>query len=292
MVVGEVKNQRIRQQPGKQHARQCRRQGKPGLDGLFGHQGGGGTNYIDREPDRRMGVRIPQAVMVEDLKQFRLLQRGNGLARLVVVHKDDLETRRVERLALTGNAEITPILIHDPEFIVIIAQDPVERVADVGIGRIHGDGSISGVPAGSGHQLADGGITGARSQGVHEILKKAEAIDQTKGPAILADNRCNTAGLTGKGPCLGKLGIRGKGVQTAHDGFEARGGVRKQNGRIQTKGLQDPGGLRIEGASVGGNGIQTVPFAQEPCIAHGGCHGIGIRVDMPDDVNVIMHGWI
>ena len=96
--------------------------------------------------------------MVEDLEQFRLFEGGNGLARLVVIHEDDLEARRVQHIPLSGDAEIQPVLVHHPVVVILIAQELVEHVADVRVRRIFRHGGVRGVPALGRHHLAHGRI--------------------------------------------------------------------------------------------------------------------------------------
>src|SRR5215211_2759514 len=50
-----------------------------------------------------MGMRIAEAVVIQDLQEFRFFEGRDRLPRLVVVHKNDLEARRVEQIALAGN---------------------------------------------------------------------------------------------------------------------------------------------------------------------------------------------
>ena len=59
--------------------------------------------------------------MIQYLDQFCFLERGDRLTRVVVIHQDDLETRRVEKVALMRNAQIMPVFIHDPVIIDFIA---------------------------------------------------------------------------------------------------------------------------------------------------------------------------
>ena len=86
-----------------------------------------------------MGVWVAEPMMIQNLQQFCFFERSDCLPRLVVIHKDDLEPRRVENIALACNAEIKSIFIHDPIIIIFIAQDAVEKITDMSIGRKFGN---------------------------------------------------------------------------------------------------------------------------------------------------------
>ena len=236
-----------------------------------------------------MGVGVAEAVVVEDFEQFGFLERGDGLARLVVVHEDDLEARRVERFALVGDAEVEAVLVHDPVVVVIAAQDLVERVADVGVGNVLGDLGVGGVFAGRGHHLAHGGVARARAENVGEIFEEAEAVDQAIGFAVFVDDGRESPRFTGECPGRAELRIRAECVEAAHDRLEARRGVGEQDGRFEAEGLQYPGGLRVERARPRRDGVRAVAFAQEPGVTHRGRDGIGIGIDVADDVDGVGH---
>ena len=47
-----------------------------------------------------------EAVVIQDLQEFRFFEGGDRLPRLVVIDENDLEARRVEKIALAGNAGV------------------------------------------------------------------------------------------------------------------------------------------------------------------------------------------
>ena len=54
-----------------------------------------------------MRMRIAEPMVIQDLQEFCFFERGDRLTRLVVIHENDLEARRVEDIALAGNARDT-----------------------------------------------------------------------------------------------------------------------------------------------------------------------------------------
>ena len=72
-----------------------------------------------------MGGSISQPVVVEDLDQLRLFQRPKRLPRLIVIHQDHLQPRRVEHIPLVADAQVHLILIHHQKIVVFFAQNPV-----------------------------------------------------------------------------------------------------------------------------------------------------------------------
>ena len=111
-----------------------------------------------------MRVRIAEPVMIENLQQFGFFEGGDCLARLVVVHQNDLEPRRIEHIALARNATVKAVFIHDPVIVVLIAQDSVEKIADMSIGGEFWHGRVGGVPAWGRHHFAHGCIAGLRTE--------------------------------------------------------------------------------------------------------------------------------
>jgi hypothetical protein len=109
-------------------------------------------------------VWISQPVVVQDLEQLGFIERGDRLAGLIMIDKDDLEPRRVEDIALAGNARIQAIFIHHPEIVVFIAQDTIEHVTDVGVGGELRHRRIGRVLARGRHHLPDGGFPGSRAK--------------------------------------------------------------------------------------------------------------------------------
>jgi hypothetical protein len=115
--------------------------------------------------------------MVQDFQQFCFFERGNGLARLVVIHKDHLEAGWVEQIALTRNATIESRLVDDPVLVYFIAQDAAEKITDVPVRGKSWHADIRGRSALSRHHLAYRRIPGLRTQNLCEVLEETEAID-------------------------------------------------------------------------------------------------------------------
>src|ERR1041385_2837031 len=154
--------------------------------------------------------------MIQNLQEFSFFQRGDCLTWLVVIHEDDLEAWRIKKIALACNAQVMPVFIHNPVIVNFIPQDPVEKIANMPIGRKLWHVGICRVLARRGHHLAHGGIPGPRSQGLSEVFEKAVTIDQAVGFAILIYNRSNTACSAGKRPCHAKLCIWAYASQAQH----------------------------------------------------------------------------
>ena len=184
-----------------------------------------------------MGVWIAEAVMIQYLEQFGFFECGNCLTRFVVIHQDDLQSRRVEDFALICNANINTMFIHDPVIVEFIPQDFIERIADVRAGYILGDGDISGIPAWRRHHFAHGGIAGSRTKCVGEIFEHAHPVDDSIWFAIFADNGGNAACFAGESPCETELCIRTDGVEAARDRFKTRRCIRQQDGGFQSQGF-------------------------------------------------------
>ena len=73
-------------------------------------------------------------MMVENFNEIGLIERRDRLAWFIMVNKNDLETRRIEDVALTCDAEVEAALVCYPDFIMLAAQEAVKRIADDRIG--------------------------------------------------------------------------------------------------------------------------------------------------------------
>ena len=70
-------------------------------------------------------------VVVQNLEQLGLFESGNRLSRLIVIDQNDLEARRVEQVTLACNTGIESSLVDHPVFVDFVAQNAVEKIADL-----------------------------------------------------------------------------------------------------------------------------------------------------------------
>ena len=57
-----------------------------------------GADGLVPEKDRLSGLYIRQPVMVDDPDDFRLVQTGDGLPQLIMIHQDDLFSAGVQQM--------------------------------------------------------------------------------------------------------------------------------------------------------------------------------------------------
>jgi len=244
---------------------------KPCFGCQFGNQGAGGSDRIHREADRLVGVRVAQAVMVKDFEQFGFIERGDCLARFVVIYQDDFQARRIEHTALVADSKVMAAIVDHEKIVVFFAQDAVERIADMTIGWEAWNGCISNIAAGGGHNINDALIAHiqARADNLLKEVKQAEAIDHAKRNAVFADYGSNAPSAGSQRPGFAKRVIRVDGVQLAGNQFEAWRGIGQQNGRLELESFQHPGRLLINCPGARSDGVESVTLAQEPGVGHG-----------------------
>ncbi len=143
-----------------------------------------------------MCVGVSQPVMVENFKQFGFIERGDGLARLVVVHQDEFQAWRVQDAALVADTQVMSAVIDYKEVIVFFAQDAVERIANVSVGRKARHAGIGDIAAGCGHDVGNALVAHiqARADNLLKEAKQAKAVNHAKGYAIFGDDRGNAPG--------------------------------------------------------------------------------------------------
>src|SRR5689334_12137239 len=127
-----------------------------------------------------MRIRIAKPMMIENFQQFCLFECSNCLTRFIVVNQNDLQARWVENIALMRDAQIQTIFIHHPIIIMFIAQDTVERIANMCICCELCNGSVSRISAWSRHHLAYSCIARARPKYFSEIFEEAVSVDKAK----------------------------------------------------------------------------------------------------------------
>jgi hypothetical protein len=179
-----------------------------------------------------MCVWISKPVVVQYLKQFCFFERGDCLSWFVMIYENDLEAWRIQNITLACNSQIQSVFINDPVIIIFIAQDAVEKIADMPVGGIFRNICIRRVLAWRGHHLAHGSIAGARSERLGKISKETKTIDKTIRFAIFPHHWRNTARTAGESPCCAELRIRMDGVESLHDGLKAGRCVGEQDRRF------------------------------------------------------------
>src|SRR5215207_7218034 len=140
-----------------------------------------------------MGVRATETMVIEDLEQFGFLERSNRLSRLVMIHKDDLETRWVEEVTRAGDAAIERVFVNDKVFIHLIAQDSIQEITDMPVGGEPGHICVGRVFAGCRHHRADSRIPGLWAQDLSKVLKETKTVDDAVRLAIFIHDRRHTA---------------------------------------------------------------------------------------------------
>src|SRR5215213_10511987 len=140
-----------------------------------------------------MGVWVAETMVIEDLEQFGLLERSNRLSRLVMIHKDDLETWRVEQIALAGDPAIERVFVDDKVFIYFIAQDSIQEITDMPVAGEPRDVRVCRVPAGCRHHRADSRIAGLGAEDFGKVLEEAKTVDDAIRLAIFIHDRRHTA---------------------------------------------------------------------------------------------------
>ena len=78
-----------------------------------GHDGGGAAHRLIAEPDGIVGLDIRQAVVINDLQNIRLIQSGNGLSHLVVVHQHHPFAPRADQMEAGQGPHHLILLIQD-----------------------------------------------------------------------------------------------------------------------------------------------------------------------------------
>src|SRR5699024_7579690 len=85
------------------------------------------------EIHRPAGLQAADAVVVDDLKDLRLVQPVHGLRRFVVVAQDDLLAVQVEQVAAAHNAAVAAFFVQNREVAVPHAGHDLARVLDGGV---------------------------------------------------------------------------------------------------------------------------------------------------------------
>ena len=275
--------------PGQQQPGQLRRRAQAGIVDALGDERGGAADHVDGEADGRARRRVAQAVVIDDLDDVGLVDGADGLARLVVVNEDDLQAGRVERLALATDAHVAAVVVDDPELIALLAHDAVQRVAHAAVGLELGHRAVAGLAAGHVHQLADAHLFAPRvgADGAAEEVEQADDRHQAEGFALAIDDGGHATSAVGDRPHLAQR-VFGRGrVQAVGDRLEARRSVAEQHRRLDAQVVEDPGRLRVQMPGAGGDGVVALVL-QQPGITHGRGDGVGIGVDVPDDVDGVV----
>src|SRR5215217_7791448 len=146
-----------------------------------------------------------------------------------MIDQNDLKPRRIEKVALARNAAIESMLIEDPILIYLIAQDAVEEITDMPVGRELGYVHIGRLFTRRGHHGADGCIPGLGSENLGEVLEETEAIDNTVGFALFVHDRCDPTRTAGKCPGHPQLRIWAEAVETLHHRLKPGRGICQEN---------------------------------------------------------------
>ena len=228
-------------------------------------------------------------MMIQDLEQFRFFESGNRLPGLVVIHQNNLEARRIKQVALARNARVKSAFVQDPILVDFVAQDAVEKITDMPVGRKLGHVRIRGFFAGYSHHFSDGCISGLRSKNLGEILKKTKAIDDAIRFAILLYHRSHPARTAGESPCHAQLRFRADAIESLHHGLKPRRSICEKDRRFESELFQHPGRLGVKRASASSRCIYPVTFTQKPGISHRGSNRVSVRVDVSDHVRFCLH---
>jgi hypothetical protein len=118
-------------------------------------------------------------VVVKDLEQLGLVDRCNGLTRLVVVNQNELQTRGIEHASLVADPQVVPILIHDEEIVVLLTQNAVQQVPYVGVSEKLRDGRIGRFAAGRIHKVGNPLVAEIEplTQAALEEIEQAQTVD-------------------------------------------------------------------------------------------------------------------
>jgi len=143
-------------------------------------------------------------MVIQDFQKIGFIQRPDCLGGFIVIHQDDLDSRRIEKIALPADAHITAGIIGHDEFVAFFTQDPIENVADAR-GRLKpGNFRVGCTVAGKIQNVADAGILlfEMRPDQVKEEVKQAAPVDQAKWRAVRIHQWGNPTGARGHRPGL------------------------------------------------------------------------------------------
>ena len=149
-------------------------------------------------------------MMVDDFNDVGLVDRSDCLTGLVVIHQDQLQSRRIKRVAVAANADVLPCFVDHPKLIALLAHDPVQGIADTCALLELGHGRIACFLSRYVHQFANSDFLASRMRAnrpAQEVKKADDGHQAERLPTGIQDGRHATSSV-GDGPDISQRMFR------------------------------------------------------------------------------------